>query len=123
MSLIVKIKNKTRNWDKLDRPRVGEVVDRNGNYFQNISGINSEPQTGLNKDWVFVGSITPIKRNNLNIASKGPGNMSENIEIGDIVYGLLDDGVTFIPFGRYLGDVNGDDLQNVDNYKVNPLEF
>jgi len=123
MSLIVRIKNKTRNWDKLDRPRVGEVVDRNGNYFQNISGMNSEPQTGLNKDWVFVGSITPIKRNNLNIASKGIGNINENIEPGDIVYGLLDDRVTFIPFGCYLGNLNGNNVQNVDNYKVNPLEF
>ena len=55
----------------------------------------------------------------LKIAVKGEENVLKTIEPGDIVFGLLDDGITFIPFGKY----NGGGLGDINNYSTNPIEF
>ena len=123
MKTTTKVKNNQTNWHKKFRPRVGDVVLANGNFFQNTSGINSNPQIGPQKDWVYIGTLNTFRQSNLNIASKKPGNVGMKIEVGDIVYGMLDDASTFIAFGRYLGNLNGNGYQNINNYQVNPINF
>lgn len=123
MEVAVKIKNSSVEWSKLLRPRVGDTVLYNGNYFQNTSGINRIPQIGTENGWTHIGSVLPINQSNLKIISKGIGNYGPNIETGDIACGLLDDGVTFIAFGRYLGNINGNEYQNVNNWQVNAIDF
>lgn len=123
MKAISKIKNNTIVWNQYLRPRVGDVVIYNGNYFQNTSGFNSVPQNNNLSGWVYVGSENPIFQSNLKIISKGFGNSSQIIEERDIVCGMLDDLVTFIPFGKYKGDINGNRTQNIENYSTNPIEF
>lgn len=114
----VKAKNFTIVWNSFLKLRVNNVVIYNDCYFQNVTGMNSEPNTGT-RDWIHIGSVNSIEFSNLKIASKGLGNQSKEAEPNDILFGLLDDGTTFIPFGKYLGG----GLQNVDNYITNPIEF
>jgi hypothetical protein len=123
MKITTKIKNDSTVWFSDLRPRVGDVVSHQGNYFQNTTGINKVPQVGVINGWIFIGSENPINQVNLKIISKGPGNIQQGIQPGDIVCGMLDDNVTFIPFGKYLGNNEPGDFQNVENYSTNPLEF
>ena len=121
MKITTKIKNNSTTWNANLRPRVGDVVDLQGNFFQNVSGINSDPNLGV--DWLFTGSTITLNQGNLKIISKGVFNFFPNIQVGDIVCGMLDDNITFIPFGKYLGDNNLGGIQNVLNYTTDPLEF
>ncbi|WP_395075420.1 hypothetical protein [Flavobacterium sp.] len=45
--------------------------------------------------------------------------VSDVLEVGNIGWGMLSDGVTFIPFGQYLGG----DPQNVNNWNTSPMDF
>lgn len=123
MEIAVKIKNSSTNWNENLRPRVGQVVQHNGNYFQNTNGRNHIPQIGEDNGWVYIGLVNPINQTNLKIISKAEGNTGPNIENGDVACGLLDDGITFIPFGVYLGNINGNEYQNIENWKTNPIQF
>lgn len=120
--ITVKIKNNSTAWNKYLRIRVNDVVVIDGNYFQNTSGINSNPLED-NADWNYIGTEKSFKNNKLFTISKGNGNVLETIQAGDIVCGMLDDNSTFIPFGKYIGDVNGGGVQNVQNYITNPISF
>lgn len=124
MKTTTKVKNNQTNWYKYFRPRVGDVVVYQGNYFQNTSGRNDgEPQIGPQKDWIYIGTYQTVKQSQLMIVSKKPGNIGNEIEPGDLVCGMLDDNTTCIAFGRYMGDINGNALQNVNNYECNPINF
>lgn len=101
-----------RNWHAKRRYAIGSTVNKDGVSFQNSTGANGVP--GISNDWTTLNTL-----GNLKIASKGVGNINSYIETNDIVYGLLDDNSTFIPFGKYLGG----DLQNIASYNTSPFTF
>ena len=51
---------------------------------------------------------------------KAATNTNPYLEVGDVAVGFLADGVTFIPFGKYLGG----DIQDTQNsWSASPLDF
>lgn len=117
MSIVVKLKANPIFWNSRLRIRAGQSVVLDGKYFQNRTGRNTHPET--TNDWTFIGTVEFQTSGNLKIAAKLPGNTGSFIEVGDIVFGLLNNGTTFIPFGQYLGG----DLQTESSYDCSPIEF
>jgi hypothetical protein len=50
---------------------------------------------------------------------KSSTNIGSVLEAGDIAVGFLNDGVTFIPFGQYLGT----DPQDINNWNTSAMDF
>lgn len=51
---------------------------------------------------------------------KGPENFQDFLEIGDVAVGFLGDGITFMPFGKYIGG----DIQDTQNsWSTSPIDF
>lgn len=121
MSIIVKFKSNPVAYNENRRIRVNQTVIYEGKYFQSKTGVNSIPQEDGN--WMFLGLVNAPLFGNLKIASKGAGNTGSGIEAGDIVYGMLDDGTNFIPFGKYLGPIQVGNEQNIDNYETSVINF
>lgn len=94
MKISLKLKNNSSPWSINLRPKVNEVVSLNGNYFQNTTGKNSNPDS-VQTDWTFVGkeektSKTFIKYGK-RIVFKAAGNPNESIqEIGDFCQGFVE---------------------------------
>jgi len=106
-------------WASYLSPKVGQTVRLGLNIYQNKTGKNSNPQLGL--DWSFVCQVDAGK--DLKIWKKKAGNVSEDFEPGDLGYGLLNDGVTFIPIGRYENNDLGGGVQNINNWYTSPIDF
>lgn len=107
-------------WQPYHRFKVGETARVGLNVYQNISGANTNPLLLL--DWVFVNQTDAGK--NIRIFKKGLGNEAAYMEPGDFGYGMLNDGTTFIPIGRYDGpDSEESSIQDINNWYTNVVEF
>lgn len=110
----------SKPWKSYHRCKVGETTSVGLNVYQNTSGRNSNPLLLL--DWVFVCQLDAGK--DLRIFKKGAGNEALYIEPGDFCYGMLNDGTTFIPIGRYDGlDSEESNVQTIGNWYTNIVDF
>lgn len=51
----VQLTNNNQSWNEKRRYRIGEVVTDSGNVYENFTGANSTPSTGV--DWLFLKSL------------------------------------------------------------------
>lgn len=89
MNISARIKNDSVIWNDSLRVRVGKPVIYEGNYYSNITGINSVP--GTSNDWVFVGST----KSTVTGLHKNPSNDPDNnfLEEGDIIKRVVEGAV------------------------------
>ena len=93
MKITSKLKNNSSPWSVNLRPKVNDVVSVEGNYFQNTTGRNSDPDS-VQTDWTFVGKEDKTKmivKYGERIVFKISTNLNNSIqEVGDFCQGFVE---------------------------------
>lgn len=86
---ILKIKKVPKTWNPNGKYKVGETIIRQNKYYQNTSGINSEPFQG-SVNWFFAGNVTDAGTDNSIYVEgnpftlvKNPANTGSGVEVRD----------------------------------------
>ena len=102
----IKTTNQIADWSQKIRPKVGESVQYSNAFWQNTSGINTEP--GYNStDWMFICEAQPYYKG-LKI-TKNINNKSAGLQPGDSVSGQRSE-VMFWTLAFYMGGDPEDDV-------------
>ena len=85
--------NNAKDWNESRRYKVNEVVKKQGFFYQNITGKNSDPF--LLTDWIQVGKIEPkiYKALLTQTGTDAPNVVISENSIGEIIYTFQSNGI------------------------------
>lgn len=95
----VQLKSQVATWNSKLRYRVKQVVEYNSGYWQNTTGINSEPIVN-SPNWINVGTTSSaISTTGLKLFDRGWTNgvkNTGNYTANDLFYGAIEQGVVWV---------------------------